>query len=192
MIPRWVAAVLLVCVGGCSTFSSPRETLKTISGVPRFQTMQYGTTVEIPDREDKVSLIWPEGAPKARRFKKGRAYDFDILVKKETMSIGSRRSVIESEDLFRVRQGSNLIYDASVCRVHGTSMNRELAPILYGLPFFEDGYEKAYMKEFPNIGLHFGGCNPDPSRTKTYEWVCEKCREAEEAWEKGKGREQAR
>jgi hypothetical protein len=70
------------------------------------------------------------------------------------------------------------------CRVHQQAMAEDTVNVIYGLPYFTEGYLQAMTKKFPNANVvYYGGCvigccSPSQARVR----YCAECRRAEKTW----------
>ena len=100
------------------------------------------------------------------------------------MAIGDEGTSYWSPKLVRITDGDRLLYDASMCRVHGIKMERVVVPITYGLYMPDRSHSRAEESEFPNTGVVLGGCCVDTERPSTHTWVCPTCLANKNRWEK--------
>lgn len=135
-----------------------------------------------PDGEDH-SFVWPNDAPRPNRLIKSRTYTVDLLEQEVRSSAGGPENTIWSSELVRLRDRDKLLYDASMCEVHGGQMQRKVVPISYGLFVFDRKDTEARAKGFPNTGLVLGGCCIDSANPKTWTWVCPTCLAKETEWQ---------
>ena len=79
-----------------------------------------------------------------------------------------------------ITQGSNVLFDARICPIHATTMNRSEVEIHYGLPDTE--FLDAYKRFSGGPGFILGGCCVGPQR-KAMDYVCDGCTAAYKAWQ---------
>ena len=81
---------------------------------------------------------------------------------------------------------------AKKCEVHGVVLQLMKVPVIYGLPMFDDSFErliKAREALFPNAKSHvLGGCTLGTIGSVFEALVCSDCRAAEQEWEKANNR----
>lgn len=66
-----------------------------------------------------------------------------------------------------------------ICALHGVPLEVGVAPIRYGLPAIDAGYEARKEKEFPNANSYvLGGCCPGWKQVEVVAY-CPKCKEAD-------------
>lgn len=161
------------------TVKTPRERTVSISAKPNFKKESIGKdhhyfTFEIEGPEGGRSIVWPDDAPKPGDLDQNRSYTLE-LVEEEFTSSHEPITTYWSPELVKLHDGQKLLYDASVCRVHQTQMDRKLVKISYGLPSFTPEWTEI-MKNAPNDGTVFGGCCVDSDRPETRTWVCPVCK----------------
>jgi len=162
----------------------PTEHRKSISAKPVFQFDQFGPSLVLKMGHDMDSVWWPSDGPKPKSLNRASIYTYDLLIEKSWRKWGNDHpSAFYYPRLMRIRQGKNILYDASVCSVHHILMKRKLMPITYGLVIFKPSFERA-MEKFPHIGMAWGGCCVSPDNPKeTFEWVCSDCVAAYEKYQ---------
>ncbi len=177
----FLALVLIAALStSCATSKIPKERHVTINTKASFKRNSFGDddayyTLDIaPDGEDR-SVYWPENAPNPDSLAKNRSYTVELLEEEYRLPIGDSGTSYWSPELFRFSDGGRLLYDASVCRVHGIKMERVVVPISYGFPVFDREFAKAREADFPNTGMVLGGCCVNSERPSTRAWVCPTC-----------------
>ena len=174
MIFLRLSLLLLISVAAsCSSHTAPKERSLTIEAKPVFKKDGSYRTLEAGDR----SIYWPPHAPRPDELERDRHYQFELVEEKIFPDHD-----IWSPELVRLRDGDDVLFDASICAVHKIPMKRTVVPITYGLIFLNTPYGDAQGKEFPNIPIAFGGCCVDHDRNVTRTWVCKECETSDAAW----------
>ena len=176
-------------LASCASSKIPKERQVTVQTKLNFKKQSAGGadayyTLEMVSDGDERSIYWPEDAPGPGALSKGRSYTVELLEEEYGLGMGGEGASYWSPELFRLSDGDRLLYDASVCRVHGAGMKRAVVPISYGFPMFERSYSTAMESEFPNAGVVLGGCCVNRERPSTHAWVCPRCVENKRGWEK--------
>ena len=174
----------------CATSKVPRERHVANNTKLIFKPNRIGKdvayyTLETDFDGGKRSVYWPGNAPKPGTLAKGRSYTVELLEEEHRYAISDTLSSSWSPELMRLKDGGRVLFDASLCRVHGVTMKRQIVPISYGLPSFlafDRAYETARESEFPNTGVVPGGCCVDEERLVTRAWVCATCVAHEKQW----------
>ena len=166
----------------------PNERSVTLQTKPKFKREGVGQPwaynsfdASGPDGEDH-SFVWPSEAPRPHRLSKNRTYTLDLLEQEQRSPTGDPENTIWSTELVRLLDGDKVLYDASVCEVHGGQMQREVVAISYGFFIFDRKDTEARARGFPNTGLVLGGCCVDSANPKTWTWVCPTCLAKEKEW----------
>jgi|GEM_PF-3106431 len=177
----------LACVS-CVGAKIPKERKVTLEAKLKFKKNAIGKdnhyyTVKIGKR----SAVWPTEAFPPTRLKRDKIYKLDLIEEEYRSNIGKidgEQWVYWAPELVNVYDGSKLLYDATVCEVHRTQMDRKAVRITYGLYWPPKSYQEARDKDFPHTGLALGGCCVDSERTYTHSWVCSDCVANKERWSK--------
>lgn len=182
-----LALLIVLTASSCSLNRTPRERKVTLITKPTFKKESLDAVgsggvefyrLRTGEGESERSICWPDDAPRPRTLSKTKNYTIDLV--EEEHRIGQK--TVWFPELVRVKDGEQVLHDASVCRVHKCQMTREKVRIFYGLPSFDRDYLKQ-AKEFPNTGLSLGGCSIsgiDPQTTR--EWICPECLMAMNLW----------
>ena len=183
-----LAAFTATMLVSCATSKIPKERHVTVQTKAKFKQQSIGGahsyyTLEIKSDGDDRSIYWPTNAPKPLSLNKNRSYTVELLEEEHRMPIGDDGFNFWSPELFRLIDGDRLLYDASMCRVHGIKMNRVVVPIAYGLYMPDQNYSRAEDSAFPNAGVVLGGCCVDTERPSTHTWVCPTCLANKSRWE---------
>jgi len=127
----------------------------------------------------KYEPLWFKNMPKDREL------EFTLWLTKEV----TRHYENGKEDFFwypeieTIKDGSNVIYDARICPLHETKMERGEIEIQYGLPMQE--FMEAMHKEFyGGPGFTLGGCCVGPEK-KMVGYRCPDCIAAYNKWSAG-------
>jgi hypothetical protein len=99
--------------------------------------------------------------------------------------------LLKERELVKIEQGTNLVYDASICEAHAVRMELRTVPIRYGLilgntyGLSPKEYYQLEQKEFPLYeDWKLGGCVTSPDSPKTSpKWVCLQCKTAFTTWQ---------
>ncbi|MEK7951503.1 hypothetical protein WKV53_13380 [Luteolibacter sp. Y139] len=122
-------------------------------------------------------VSWDNDVLDRRRIDPKRRYEFKLL---EGKVVDYRGTKHESTEVWQVRDGQRLIYDASFCRVHHRVMQRESSEELGEAEDLPRGFDRAKARSFPNSRfLYAACCSPTYSGL---DWVCTECSEAETKW----------
>lgn len=181
-------AVIATLPISCATSRIPKERHVTLTTKVNFRSNSVGDghayyTLEIESGGEDRSICWPANAPSPGSLARGHSYTVEFFEAVNRSPTGADLTRYRSPDLFRFRDGDRMLYDASVCRAHGVSMERTIVPISYGFPMFDREYSKAMDADFPNTGIVLGGCCVNTERLSTREWVCPTCVEHKKRWE---------
>jgi len=124
----------------------------------------------------KYEPLWFTNMPKDREL------EFTFWLTKEV----TRHYESGKEDFFwypeieTIKDGSNVLYDARICPLHKTTMERGEIEISYGLPVVD--FNEAMDKEFyGGPGFTLGGCCVGPEK-KTVGYRCADCIAAYKKW----------
>jgi hypothetical protein len=149
-----------------------------------YSSKDFYYTLEMDRVDEPRSVYWPDIAPKPSALHNKSGYTVELLEEKFRGLFDDTDYDIWSPQLLRVYDGERLLYDASVCSVHGIEMERKVVQISYGLLIFQKEHSKAMQADFPNTGMVLGGCCVDTTRPATHDWVCPICKYNEDKWEK--------
>ena len=186
---RLVVSILLAVTlfTGCST--SLRERRRVIHARPDFQHQNFGKMsvnyLAVPRHGSEPDLIyWPKSAPGPVKLDAQKNYTIELIERPERGRFLSDSTIYWNRELLRMRDGSQTLFDASVCERHHARMERVPVPILYGMPDLNSPFLRA-RRSFPNHGkFTFGGCCVSPHDPKfTRGWRCPICAEAARAWD---------
>ncbi len=188
-----IITLLIIAIGftSCATSKISKERNVTIQAKANFKKHPFSGkdvyyTLEMGQGDDSRSVYWPHDAPNPASLNKKRSYSVELIEEEHKMTMGDSSTSTWSPELFRLSDGKRLLYDASVCAVHGGVMERKAVPISYGYPMFDPEYLKVENTEFPNTGMVLGGCCVDLDRPTTHAWVCTSCVHNKERWEQMK------
>ena len=130
------------------------------------------------------SVIWPDKAPVPSSLNKNKIYTVELLEEKPKTEDESEENHRSFPDLVRLFDGERLLYDASVCHVHGVKMVRVPVPIQIGTVFYADDYLEVLMSQFPNARIISDRRTTRNSRLSKYDWVCSTCVSNKARWQK--------
>ena len=180
-----ILSVLLTDVG-CDKVKP--ETQKTEQGV-RFEIINLGDEIRKirPDTTEDYYFIQFIGINAGIHLPRERSLEW--MREQEALKVEYRitpemdydshtKTWEETEGILvtKVSAGDQVIYDASICEVHGVTMKRELLPVIYGSG--GDDWELLISREHPHNG-HFAleGCVvPKVRYTRAYRYVCPVCK----------------
>jgi hypothetical protein len=92
---------------------------------------------------------------------------------------------IRQHELVKVAFGEKVLFDRSICEVHGVAMERRRAPVSYGFPDIDYPFD-VFHHSFPNSReVVLGGCIPGHKKTD-HLFVCPACVEAYAKWKQKK------
>ncbi|WP_265594887.1 hypothetical protein [Haloferula sp. BvORR071] len=192
MNARWSLALVIVVASGAALSTvfceepagAPRVRQVAVEAKPEFRTEPYGLQLGVTAGSgEKIWVRWPENAPKPESLSKERSYSIEVTGEQSPALPEGKGPTINAE-LVRVRDGATLLYDASRCAVHGTTMERKAVPLIWGLIGGVPQEAQARAQGFPNTGLASGGCMPMPDRMLAWKWVCPTCKEKEAEFKK--------
>lgn len=179
---------IAVVFSSCTALKAPRERYVKITIMPFFKLNSIGEsihyyTLEYKSGDTGESVVWPDSAPKPKELHMDQKYTVELLEHQDKL-YGPKSPSTNSQELVIFRQGTRILYDASICKIHGDQMARKVVPIGYGLPAFNSPYWKSMGKDFPNHGVALGGCcfdlRRDPRFTRV--WVCPTCLAKHKDW----------
>jgi hypothetical protein len=195
-IPKFLIRILLLThflslangLSSCAPSKLPKERNITIQASANFKKhplsgKDFYHTLELEQGDDSRSVYWPHDAPNPATLNKNNTYSLEIIEEEHKRTLGGSSTSTWSPELLRLSDGKRLLYDASVCAVHGGVMERKVVPISYGFPMFDREYLKVENTEFPNTGMVLGGCVVDRDRPVTHAWVCTSCVYNKNKWE---------
>ena len=112
-------------------------------------------------------------------------------MKKRTLTItliGLCLLTVANELHARSEPTDSTINSSSICELHSIEMERQLAPIIYGMPHLSEFEEtQARTNLFPNGRAYLlGGCIVREKKD-TWLYACQKCKEARFEWLKTRG-----
>jgi hypothetical protein len=156
-----------------------------VTGRPDFGICGSRTTMQIVDvsRPKDETIWWDDRVLNHRSIDTSRHYRFELEEGTAVYNRGADygRAIAKHTDVYRVYDGQNLIYDASVCRLHSQIMprtNREDSVDAESLPH---DYDKASAQLFPNSRFDHPACS-SMSAYSSLDWTCPQCSDAESAW----------
>lgn len=139
-----------------------------------------------PDSKLSQSVMLPEGAAAPRKIDPAVTYDCEILASTYKRNSGTNRhpaDIFTDRSLLRIRTGSRVVFDASICRIHKKAMTRQEERAESGgeLP---DSFYKTRDKRFPNDGAVYLLCGSGVSHML---WKCHDCEAASRRWQRLNG-----
>jgi len=183
-----VRSLLLTCLAipACAPRGIMTYERTEVIGRPRFH--EYGD--EVPDTR-YMSLRIKEGSPASdqmvwwdndvldrRRIDPTRHYQFKLL---EGTAIDDRGTRYTHSEVWQVHDHQRLIYDASFCRVHDRTMQRESRQETIDAERLPRGFDAAKARSFPNSKFEHGACTGQPAYS-SLNWTCPQCSDAETRW----------
>jgi hypothetical protein len=174
-------AVILICLAtislvACST--APVERAVSVTTKPDFiwdPGLKTYCSFRVSGPNGKRSIFWPDSAPKPDLLNKDRFYTLELLEVEGSSSGNDSRFISRGPELYRVYDGTTLMYDASICSKHHLQMDRKLVKISYGFPSFSP--ERIALREnAPNDGTVLGVNRVSEKQMETRAWVCPICK----------------
>jgi hypothetical protein len=186
--PRLVVRSLLLtllAIPACASRGTMTYEEIVVTGRPQFS--EYGDDIPA-DRH--MTLYIKEGSPEAnqpilwdnhvldrRRIDPKRRYQFKLL---EGTVIDFRGTKHTDCQVWQAYDHQQLIYDASFCRVHERTMQRESSEEGIDAVDLPRGFDSAKARRFPNTRFDHAACS-----SPTYsglDWTCPQCSDAEAKW----------
>ncbi|MDF9828176.1 hypothetical protein M2447_002294 [Ereboglobus sp. PH5-10] len=150
-----------------------------------------GISADLNDFGARGFLIEEHGVP---NFIPNRFYDVTIYQKSmptidslhspRPVCGGIKREVFWHNLIIRIKEGQNIIYDASVCKLHNQRMRFAQVAISYGYPMPpSQDYMEAHEKRFPNgVDYTLGGCvRTDDIVDRKF--ICDQCASEYSKWQ---------
>jgi hypothetical protein len=177
--------ISLLAIPACT--SQGTMTYKQIEVTGRAQFQEYGD--EIPaDRQMHVyikegspdtnqPILWDNHVLDRRRIDPTRRYQFKLL---EGTVVDFRGTRHTSCEVWQAYDQQQLIYDASFCRVHERTMQRESREGGIDAVELPHGFDSVKARRFPNSRFEHTACS-----SPTYsglDWTCPQCSNAETKW----------
>ena len=183
--------LLVACLGLSSCAPSGVRGVMTyerieVTGRPHFEEANYRLSsshsmemwIEDGKRPSYQKTWWNNDVLDRRRVDTKRTYQFELL---EGSCLDTRGEPQKSSDVWRVRDNQRLIYDASFCRVHAQTMQRENRAGGIDAESLPHGFDSAKARSFPNSKYDHAACY-SLSFYSTLDWICPQCSEAEMKW----------
>jgi len=175
----------------------PREEVHTtVRAMPKAKTENDISLLSFPDVEGRKVEVYFDPKRQEEWYQsmpKNRVLTFTMWQTKSVM----RRYKSGHEDVWwyseveTISDGPEVFYDARICPLHKTCMERGEIEIHYGLPMAE--FMEAMTKDFPGgPGFELGGCCVTPAK-KAFGYRCPDCVAAYQKWSAAqKTRQEAR
>ena len=157
-----------------------------ITGRPHFDEDHYnasssrnmGMWIDDGKRPSYLKTWWNNDVLDRRRIDTKRTYQFKLL---EGSCIDKRGEPQTASDVWSVRDNQHLIYDASFCRVHARTMQREHREGGIDVESLPRGFDSTKDRYFPYTKFEHAACY-SLSFYSTLDWTCPQCSEAETKW----------
>jgi hypothetical protein len=156
-----------------------------VTGRPYFRISGSNPTMQIVDvtRPKDETIWWNDRVLNHRSIDTSRYYRFELEEGTAVYDRGAEygRATAKHTDVSRVYDDQNLIYDASICRVHSQIMPRTNRQDTVDAESLPRGYDKASAQLFPNSRFDHPACS-SRSAYSSLDWTCPQCSEAETKW----------
>ena len=183
--PRFVVrSLLLTCLAIPSCAPPGTMTYEQIEVIGRPHIVDHGfddrymsMRIEEGSRATAHTIWWDNDVLDRRRIDPTRRYQFKLLEGKVVDYRGTRH---EHSEVWQVYDHQRLIYDASLCRVHARTMQRESSEEGIDRERVPRGFDPAKARSCPNSRFEHPACS-----SPTYSalnWTCPQCSEAETNW----------
>ena len=122
-----------------------------------------GNVCLLTQNKKKIEATWPGGLPEITTLDATKSYEFDLIIKHW------RQPNVKTAEVFRIRDGKQILVDFSQCKLHGRPMIREAEDWI-------DAVDPRKAKRYPHSGLVHAVCG---SGIRHIIWVCPTCQAAE-------------
>lgn len=134
--------------------------------------------IEEPSPAFDSSVLWDNQVLRSSRTDPARRYRFKILEGSYLSYEGTRNRTCEMWQAYDHRQ--RLVYDASFCRVHRRTMQRESSQETAPAEDLPRAFDAAKARSFPNSRFTHPACSS--SIYQGLDWICPECSDAETTW----------
>jgi hypothetical protein len=175
--------VLLVCIAipACAPHDGiVTERHKEVTGRPVFSQTDSGATMKIMEgsRPTDQSIEWSDVVLNHRQVDTSRHYRFELL---EGSAVSREGEKFKRTEVWRMHDDQNLLYDASICRVHSTTMQRTQRQDGVDTIRLPRDFDSLRLKKFPNSIFDHPACSSIPAYSIP-DWTCRQCSEFESKW----------